>query len=91
MRDRRHERRLDAGVAEPRAAIRVRPRSAITIAMASFLGLVAFLFLLGTISLYGAELNPVLARKLWPRGLQASHPTEVDEQVAQDATPRSGP
>ena len=55
------------------------------------IGLVAFLFLLGTISLYGAELNPVLARKLWPRGLQASHPTEVDEQVAQDATPRSGP
>jgi uncharacterized BrkB/YihY/UPF0761 family membrane protein len=45
------------------------------------IGLVAFLFLLGTISLYGAELNPVLARTLWPRALQSSHPTEVDRRI----------
>lgn len=45
------------------------------------IGLVAFLFLLATISLYGAELNPVLARRLWPRSLRTSHPTEADERV----------
>jgi uncharacterized BrkB/YihY/UPF0761 family membrane protein len=54
------------------------------------IGLVAFLFLLATISLYGAELNPVLARRLWPRGLQASDPTEVDEQEARDPARRAG-
>src|ERR1019366_10465656 len=45
------------------------------------IGLVAFLFLLAKISLYGAELNPVLARNLWPRALQSSRPTEADDQV----------
>jgi uncharacterized BrkB/YihY/UPF0761 family membrane protein len=48
------------------------------------IGLVAFLFLLATISLYGAELNPVLTDKLWPRALQSSHPTEVDDRVLRD-------
>jgi membrane protein len=33
------------------------------------IGLVGFLFLLAKISLYGAELNPVLWRHLWPRSL----------------------
>ncbi len=48
------------------------------------IGLVAFLFLLAKISLYGAELNPVLRRRLWPRSLQSSHPTEADDQVLED-------
>jgi uncharacterized BrkB/YihY/UPF0761 family membrane protein len=48
------------------------------------IGLVAFLFLLAKISLYGAELNPVLARSLWPRALQSSRPTEADDRVLRD-------
>jgi uncharacterized BrkB/YihY/UPF0761 family membrane protein len=50
------------------------------------IGLVGFLFLLAKISLYGAELNPVLARRLWPRGLQSGNPTEADDQVLHDIT-----
>ncbi len=45
------------------------------------IGLVAFLFLVAKISLYGAEVNPVLARHLWPRGLGGSDPTEADDRV----------
>ena len=48
------------------------------------IGLVAFLFLLAKISLYGAELNPVVHRRLWPRGLQSGNPTEADDQVLRD-------
>ncbi len=51
------------------------------------IGLVAFLFLLATISLYGAELNPVLDRTLWPRALRTSHPAGAEDQVPKD-TPR---
>ena len=47
------------------------------------IGLVGFLFLLAKISLYGAELNPVVARRLWPRSLQTRNPTEADNQVLQ--------
>ena len=36
---------------------------------AAVIGLVAFLLLLAKLTLYGAELNPVLARRLWPRAL----------------------
>lgn len=50
------------------------------------IGLVAFLLLLAKISLYGAELNPVLARKLWPRSLQNDSATEADDQVLRDIT-----
>jgi uncharacterized BrkB/YihY/UPF0761 family membrane protein len=53
------------------------------------IGLVAFLFLLAKISLYGAELNPVLARRLWPRALQASNPTAADDQVLRDLAHQS--
>ena len=45
------------------------------------IGLVGFLFLLAKISLYGAELNPVVCRHLWPRGMLTSDPTEADNQV----------
>ena len=53
------------------------------------IGLVAFLFLLAKISLYAAELNPVLARELWPRGLRSTHPTEADDRVLRDITHQS--
>lgn len=48
------------------------------------IGLVGFLFLLAKISLYGAELNPVLARHLWPRGILSSDPSDADDQVLHD-------
>jgi uncharacterized BrkB/YihY/UPF0761 family membrane protein len=48
------------------------------------IGLVGFLFLLAKISLYGAELNPVLTRRLWPRGLLSGTPTPADNQVLAD-------
>ena len=50
------------------------------------IGLVGFLFLLAKISLYGAELNPVLARRLWPRAMVSSNPTRADDQVLRDIT-----
>lgn len=50
------------------------------------IGLVGFLFLLAKISLYGAELNPVIARHLWPRGMQSGDPTEADNHVLSDIT-----
>ncbi len=45
------------------------------------IGLVGFLFLLAKITLYGAELNPVISRRLWPRSLVGSEPTSADDQV----------
>jgi uncharacterized BrkB/YihY/UPF0761 family membrane protein len=50
------------------------------------IGLVGFLFLLAKITLYGAELNPVLARHLWPRGMLSTDPTQADDQVLHDIT-----
>jgi uncharacterized BrkB/YihY/UPF0761 family membrane protein len=48
------------------------------------IGLVGFLFLLAKISLYGAELNTVLARHLWPRGVRSSKPSDADNRVLYD-------
>ena len=45
------------------------------------IGLVGFLFLLAKISLYGAELNPVLSRGLWPRAVRETDPTEADQRA----------
>ena len=45
------------------------------------IGLVGFLFLLAKISLYAAELNPVVSRHLWPRAMLGSDPTEADRRV----------
>jgi uncharacterized BrkB/YihY/UPF0761 family membrane protein len=45
------------------------------------IGLVGFLFLVAKINLYGAELNPVLARRLWPRSIAPDNATPADEQV----------
>jgi uncharacterized BrkB/YihY/UPF0761 family membrane protein len=50
------------------------------------IGLVGFLFLLAKVSLYGAELNTVLARHLWPRGIVSSNPSDADNRVLHDIT-----
>ena len=53
------------------------------------IGLVGFLFLLAKISLYGAELNPVVTRHLWPRGMRSEDPTPADDRVLSDITHQS--
>jgi uncharacterized BrkB/YihY/UPF0761 family membrane protein len=53
-------------------------------AFASVIGVVAYLLLLAKITLYSAELNPVLARRLWPRALPTRPPTEADDQTLRD-------
>ena len=46
------------------------------------IGIVTFLLLLAKLSLYAAELNPVLSRRLYPRALPLGvEPTEADLQV----------
>lgn len=45
------------------------------------IGLVGFLFLLAKLSLYGGELNSVLADRLWPRALPGAEPTSADDRV----------
>jgi uncharacterized BrkB/YihY/UPF0761 family membrane protein len=53
-------------------------------AFASVIGVVTFLLLLAKLSIYSAELNPVLSRRLWPRALPTCQPTEADNQVLHD-------
>lgn len=54
-------------------------------AFGSVIGIVAFLLLLAKLSLYAAELNPVLARRLYPRALPlGGEPTAADRQVLHD-------
>ena len=51
-------------------------------AFGTVIGIVAFLLLLAKLSLYAAELNPVLARRLYPRALPlGGDPTEADLHV----------
>jgi uncharacterized BrkB/YihY/UPF0761 family membrane protein len=50
-------------------------------AFAAVIGLVAFLLLLAKLTLYAAELNPVMARRLWPRALPMCPPTAADDEV----------
>ena len=51
-------------------------------AFGSVIGIVAFLLLLAKLSMYAAELNPVLARSLYPRALPlGGEPTEADKRV----------
>jgi uncharacterized BrkB/YihY/UPF0761 family membrane protein len=46
------------------------------------IGIVALLLLLAKLSMYAAELNPVLARRLYPRALPlGGEPTDADRQV----------
>ena len=51
-------------------------------AFGSVIGIVAFLLLLAKLSMYAAELNPVLARRLYPRALPlGGEPTDADRRV----------
>ena len=52
-------------------------------AFGAVIGIVAFLLLLAKLSLYAAELNPVLARRLYPRALpMGNEPTDADRRGA---------
>jgi uncharacterized BrkB/YihY/UPF0761 family membrane protein len=55
-------------------------------AFASVIGVVTYLFLLAKLTLYAAELNPVLARGLWPRALPTQPPTAADNEVLRKLT-----
>jgi len=48
-------------------------------AFASIIGVVAYLLLLAKLTVYAAELNPVVTRRLWPRGLTSTDPTDADK------------
>jgi uncharacterized BrkB/YihY/UPF0761 family membrane protein len=51
-------------------------------AFGAVIGIVAFLLLLAKLSIYAAELNPVLSRRLYPRALPlGGDPTEADRRV----------
>ena len=51
-------------------------------AFGSVIGIVALLLLLAKLSMYAAELNPVLSRRLYPRALPlGGEPTEADHRV----------
>jgi uncharacterized BrkB/YihY/UPF0761 family membrane protein len=50
-------------------------------AFASIIGVVAYLLLLAKLSLYAAELNPVLTCRLWPRALPTAPPTSLDDEI----------
>jgi YihY family inner membrane protein len=45
------------------------------------LGLIAWLYLLAQLTIYAAEMNVVLRRRLWPRSLLQPPLTEADERV----------
>jgi uncharacterized BrkB/YihY/UPF0761 family membrane protein len=53
-------------------------------AFASVIGVVTYLLLLAKLTVYSAELNPVLTRQLWPRSLGATPPTDADTQILDD-------
>ena len=51
-------------------------------AFGAIIGIVAFLLLLAKLSMYAAELNPVLSRRLYPRALPlGDEPTDADQRV----------
>lgn len=53
-------------------------------AFGTVIGIVAFLGILAKVSIYAAELNPVLQRRLYPRQFLVGEPTAADEQVLHD-------
>jgi uncharacterized BrkB/YihY/UPF0761 family membrane protein len=55
-------------------------------AFASVIGVVTYLLLLAKLTLYAAELNPVVARGLWPRALPTQPPTAADNEVLRALT-----
>ncbi len=59
----------------------VRHSSAVYGQFGIVIGLVGFLLLIAKLTVWCAELNAVLARKLWPRSLRADAPTPADHEV----------
>jgi YihY family inner membrane protein len=59
----------------------VRGASAVYGTFAAVIGLLSWIYLAATLLLYAAELNAVVARRLWPRGLSAA----ADEPAAASA------
>lgn len=53
-------------------------------AFGSVIGLVTFLLLLAKLSMYSAELNVILARRLYPRAMPTGELTDADRQVLAD-------
>jgi uncharacterized BrkB/YihY/UPF0761 family membrane protein len=53
-------------------------------AFATVIGIVTFLLLLAKLSVYAAELNPVLARRLYPRAMPMCDPLPADDRVIAD-------
>jgi uncharacterized BrkB/YihY/UPF0761 family membrane protein len=53
-------------------------------AFGSVIGVVTFLLLLAKISMYAAELNPVLERALYPRAMPFGDETDADRRVLYD-------
>jgi uncharacterized BrkB/YihY/UPF0761 family membrane protein len=53
-------------------------------AFGSVIGIVTFLLLLAKLSLYSAELNPVLVRRLYPRAMPMTDPLPADDRVLED-------
>lgn len=53
-------------------------------ALAAVIGTVTYLLLLAEVTIYAAELNTVIARRLWPRSLPTVPPNAVDHQVWND-------
>lgn len=54
-------------------------------AFGTVIGIVTFLLLLAKLTMYAAELNPVLARRLYPRALPlGGEPTQADRLTAED-------
>ena len=51
---------------------------------ATVLGLMSWIFLGARVALYAAELNVVLARRLWPRSLLQPPLTPADERALGD-------
>ncbi len=49
------------------------------------IGLLTWLYLLAQLSIFAAEINVVLDRRLWPRGLRADRPTAADVEVIEAA------
>jgi len=47
----------------------------------SVLGLISFLYLAAELTVYAAEVNVVLARRLWPRAIVQPPLTEADRRV----------
>jgi uncharacterized BrkB/YihY/UPF0761 family membrane protein len=58
----------------------LRNEGAVYGAFASVIGVVTFLLLLSKLTLYAAELNPVLARRMYPRALPMTGPLPADRQ-----------